>query len=62
LSGDGWAELCPVGQTWGWAKLGLVEFGIGLGWVRLSSEKMVRLGYIALRSPNMVRWGEVRLD
>ena len=55
LGRDGLVELYLVGHTWGWAKLGLVKFGIGLGWVRLSSGKMVRLGYIVLRSPNMVR-------
>ena len=45
MSRDGWAELCPVGQTWGWAKLGLVK--LGLGWVEFGG--MVRFGHIGIK-------------
>ena len=42
-----WVEVVRLSYVWlvepgGWAKLVLVEFGIGLGWVRLSLGGMVR--------------------
>ena len=42
-----WVEVVRLSYVWlvkpgGWAKLVLVKFGIGLGWVRLSLGEMVR--------------------
>ena len=42
-----WVEVAGLSYVWlanpgGWAKLVLVKFGIGLGWVRLSLGEMVR--------------------
>ena len=38
---DGLVELYLVGQTWSWAKLGLVKFEVGLGWVEFGGDGWV---------------------
>ena len=49
-----WVEVARLSYVWlvepgGWAKLVLVEFWIGLGWVRLSLGEMVRFGHIGIK-------------
>jgi len=38
---DGLVELYLVGQTWSWAKLGLVKFEVRLGWVEFGGDGWV---------------------
>ena len=49
-----WVEVVGLSYVWlvkpgGWAKLVLVKFGIGLGWVRLSLGEIVRFGHIGIK-------------